>query len=216
MNKLSLEDFPSVLPIFPLSGVLLLPHGKLPLNIFEPRYLQMIEDSMSSHRMIGMVQPINSKDIDHIPRTYPTGCLGKITSFSEVEDNRYYITLTGIVRFKIINEMPFRDLLYRQVNVSYTDFQSDLLKPSEIGLNREILLPALKNFFKMRGLSANWDVINQSNDSELLVSLAMICPFSSTEKQALLECSNSETRSEMLLTLIEMAQHETRSKKGLH
>jgi len=216
LQNTTFEHFPSIVPVFPLSGVLLLPHGKLPLNIFEPRYLQMIEDAMSSHRMIGMAQPVNPMDKNVLPEIYPTGCLGKITSFSETEDERYFVTLTGLARFNIIREMPANGLLYRQVNVNYTAFGKDLDKPEKLELNRDILLPALKNFFELKGLSANWDAINKSDDIDLLTSLAMICPFSPSEKQALLECVTSESRANMLVALIEMARHDTNSRNSFH
>ncbi len=209
MPEIILEQLPPVVPVFPLAGVLLLPSGKLPLNIFEPRYKQMIEDVMSSHRMIGMVQPLNPADKHHRPEVYPTGCLGRITSFSEAEDDRYFVTLTGVARFQIARELPLDSFLYRRVKTNYDFFSSDTKPNNHLQLNREVLIPALKDFFELRGLSANWDAINDADDSDLLTSLSMICPFSPSEKQALLECGNSETRANLLISLIEMARHET-------
>ena len=202
------DDLPRVIPVFPLSGVLLLPHGKLPLNIFEPRYLQMTEDAMASHRLIGMVQPVDPADMDEQPAIYPTGCVGRITSFSETDDDRYLIALSGIARFHIHRELPPDGLLYRRVEADFTPYNDDFDSRVELRLDRGQLLPALHDFFDQKGLSANWDAINQSEDGDLLTSLAMVCPFSPSEKQALLECESDTIRADMLIALIEMARHE--------
>lgn len=202
------DDLPRVIPIFPLAGVLLLPQGKLPLNIFEPRYCQMTEDAMASHRMIGMVQPVDPADTEACPAIYPTGCLGRITSFSETDDERYLITLTGVARFRVHQELPPENLMYRQVTADFDPYEGDFEAASDVRLDRGALLPALRDFFDQKGLSANWDAINSSGDDDLLTSLSMICPFSPSEKQALLECGSTAARADMLFALIEMARHE--------
>tara|TARA_B100000700_G_C15063292_1_gene867549 strand:- start:18927 stop:19586 length:660 start_codon:yes stop_codon:yes gene_type:complete len=213
LTKIDIVDLPQIVPIFPLSGVLLLPHGRLPLNIFETRYLQMIEDVMSSHRMIGMVQPKNPMDKCNRPNIYPVGCIGKITSFSETEDNRYQISLKGIIRFIATDEMSYDSLLYRRVRVKYDSFSSDLSEQRLIVLDRKNLFPVLKSFFDSQGISANWEAINESDDADLLTNLAMICPFNPNEKQALLECKTSKAMADTLVSLIDMARHESSMNK---
>jgi len=202
------DTLPGVIPVFPLSGVMLLPRGRLPLHIFEQRYLQMTEDAMSADRLIGMVQPIDPTDAGERPEIYQTGCVGRITSFAETDDNRHNIVLTGIARFQVQHELPPDALLYRRVSVDFAPFKQDLDAPASIHLDREKLVPALKDFFAHKGLDANWDIVEKSEDDELLIGLSMVCPFSPSEKQALLQCENSAERADMLSALIEMARYE--------
>ncbi len=202
------EDLPKVLPIFPLTGVLLLPRGRLPLNIFEPRYLEMTEDAMSSHRTIGMIQPTDPHDCSERPEVYETGCLGRITQFSETDDDRFLIMLTGTCRFDIAQELPPDGIPYRRVYASYQAYEGDLLEPTEFRLDRERLMPTLRSYFQTQGMTADWDTIDQTADDSLLTYLAMICPFKPNEKQALLESGGEAERSRTMLTLMEMATHE--------
>jgi hypothetical protein len=197
------EALPATLPIFPLNGVLLLPRGRLPLNIFEPRYLAMTRDAMGAERMIGMIQPSDPNDTGDNPPVYRTGCAGRITSFSETEDGRLLITLTGIARFDIREELPLRSG-YRRVVAEWDPYRADIA-PDDGAIDRERLLAVLRVFFKVHGISADWDTIKQTPDERLVTSLAMICPFAANEKQALLEAGNLEERAEVMIALIEMA-----------
>jgi Lon protease-like protein len=197
------EALPATLPIFPLNGVLLLPRGRLPLNIFEPRYLAMTRDAMGAERMIGMIQPSDPNDPGDNPPVYRTGCAGRITSFSETEDGRFLITLTGIARFDIREELPLRSG-YRRVVADWEPYRGDIA-PDDGAIDRERLLAVLRVFFKVHGISADWDTIKQTPDERLVTSLAMICPFAANEKQALLEAGNLEERAEVMIALIEMA-----------
>jgi hypothetical protein len=198
-----LEDLPATLPIFPLNGVLLLPRGRLPLNIFEPRYLAMTRDAMGGERMIGMIQPSDPADAGQNPPVYRTGCAGRITSFSETDDGRFLITLTGIARFIVRDELPLHRG-YRRVQADWEVYRRDL-EPDEGTIDRDRLLAALKAFFRVHGISADWDTIRQTPDERLVTSLAMICPFAPNEKQALLEAADLQERAEVMIALIEMA-----------
>ncbi|OYD82670.1 LON peptidase substrate-binding domain-containing protein [Azospirillum brasilense] len=204
------DRLPRQLPIFPLAGVLLLPRGRLPLNIFEPRYLAMVEDALAGDRMIGMVQPTDPACRLREPAVYGTGCAGRITSFAETEDGRYLITLTGVSRFAIMRELDGQRG-YRRVAADWDRFSGDLIDPLErggadgCGLDRARLLAGLKGYFKMQGLSVDWKAIDGTPDERLVTSLAMICPFSPSEKQALLETPDLPERAKLLIALVEMA-----------
>ncbi|AWJ83796.1 peptidase S16 [Azospirillum sp. TSH58] len=206
----STDRLPRQLPIFPLAGVLLLPRGRLPLNIFEPRYLAMVEDALAGDRMIGMVQPTDPACRLREPAVYGTGCAGRITSFAETEDGRYLITLTGVSRFAIMRELEGQRG-YRRVAADWDRFSGDLIDPLErggadgCGLDRARLLAGLKGYFRMQGLSVDWKAIDGTPDERLVTSLAMICPFSASEKQALLETPDLPERAKLLIALVEMA-----------
>lgn len=202
------RDLPRVVPIFPLPGVLLLPRGRLPLNIFEKRYLQMVQDAMGAHRMIGMVQPTDPKADLAAPEVYPTGCLGRIVSFSETPDNRFLITLAGVCRFEITGEREAEGLLYRRVRADYRRFAGDLPEAAPLAIDRERLVPALKSYFERHGLTVNWDAIDRAGDEALITGLAMACPFAPNEKQALLECRGEAERVRMIEALLRMAVHQ--------
>jgi len=202
-----IEDLPRVIPIFPLPGVLLLPRGRLPLNIFEPRYLEMTQDAMASHRMIGMIQPADPGARLDAPEVYAVGCAGRITSFQETPDNRFLITLTGVCRFAIVRELEQDDLLYRRVSADYSRFAGDLAEPPPLAVDRARMLPALRSYFDHHGLSADWDAIEGADDEALVICLAMACPFEPGEKQALLECRGEGERVDMMQALFEMAAH---------
>jgi len=198
------EELPATVPVFPLTGVLLLPRGKLPLNIFEPRYLNMTLDAMAAPcRMIGMVQPSDSESRKN-PELYRVGCAGRITAFNESEDGRLLVTLSGICRFKIGEELDlYRG--YRQVKADWSAFADDLVEEPSVTIDRTRLLQGLRDFFKMQGITANWDAIEQSPDERLVTSLAMVCPFAPIEKQALLEASGTADRAAQMIAMIEMA-----------
>jgi len=197
------DDLPGELPIFPLTGVLLLPQGKLPLNIFEPRYLNMINASLGGSRMIGMVQPKGMNEGDQ-PDVYQTGCAGRLTSFAESEDGRYLITLSGLARFDISEEMPLRDG-YRVVVPDWTPYKADLSEDTDVGIDRDRMLRALKGYFTANKVDANWDAITETATDRLVNALAMMCPFQPSEKQALLEASNLADRANVMVALLEMS-----------
>lgn len=198
------DRLPRELPVFPLPGVLLLPRGRLPLNIFEPRYLAMVEDALGRDRMIGMVQPTDPTSRAKVPALYETGCAGRITSFAETEDGRLLITLTGVCRFMALRELPCQRG-YRRVQPAWERFAADLNGEDSGGIDRSRLLGGLKGYFKAQGISANWEAIEGTPDERLVTSLAMICPFEASEKQALLEAPDLTERAKLLIALIEMA-----------
>ena len=194
---------PTTLPIFPLSGVLLLPRGRLPLNIFEPRYLNMLRDALAADRMIGIVQPSDAKPRGKNPPVFGIGCAGRVTQFSE-EGERFLITLTGICRFDLTEELP-TTRGYRRVVPDWRPYYDDFREPTETVIDRDRLLLGLKVFFKVHGLSADWEAIDKTPDERLITSLAMICPFEPSEKQALLEARDLGERARVLTALIEMS-----------
>lgn len=202
-------DLPAEFAIFPLTSALLLPGGQLPLNIFEPRYLAMIEDALAAGRMMAMIQPDRARpETPSGPAVYRVGCLGRLSSFSETDDGRYLITLTGVIRFCVADELPMRRG-YRRVRADYTGFEADLLPPvRDPGFDRSGLLSALRAYFVRRGIDANWDAIHQMPDDTLVTTLAMVCPFDPAEKQALLESSSPADRSATLLTLLHIDSHD--------
>jgi Lon protease-like protein len=199
-KTLTLGDLPVKIPVFPLSGALLLPRGQLPLNVFEPRYLQMLEDAFSRGRYLGIIQPLNDSDA-----LQAVGCLGRVTSFSETEDGRMIISLTGICRFRITNEMPVTTP-YRQLQVDYQPFADDLTADvGALDVRRDALLDVLQQYLDATGLSVDWDSINSASNETLVNSLSMISPYGPREKQALLEATSLSERNEILIALTEMA-----------
>jgi Lon protease-like protein len=200
------SPLPTEFPIFPLPGAVLLPRGRLPLNIFEPRYLAMTEDALGEGRVIGMIQPDSLRPATPAgPALYKVGCLGRITSFSETEDGRLLITLSGLTRYAVSAELEMRRG-YRRVRADLARFARDL-EPDEDGVERAVLLRALRAYFGAHGFDANWDAINEMPDGVLVGTLAMVCPFEPPEKQALLEAPNTAERAEALLALLEMGVH---------
>lgn len=203
------EELPAEIAIFPLAGALLLPEGKLPLNIFEPRYLAMVQDSLAAGRMFGMVQPdLAARRHDGGAHTYRIGCLGRLSSFAETEDGRLLVTLTGVIRFRVVEEIEGRNG-YRRVRADYAPYRADLgaAEPSP-GIDRAALTGALRPYFRARGIEANWEAIEQTPDAMLVTTLCMVCPFEVAEKQALLEAEGTAARSEMLVALMRMGTHE--------
>src|SRR6516164_2527256 len=195
---------PAILPVFPLTGVLLLPRGRLPLNIFEPRYLAMTRDALAGERLIGMVQPSDPMVTGANPPVYPIGCAGRITSFAETDDGRFLITLTGISRFRISEELPLLEG-YRRIVPEWADFARDLESEEETGFDRERLIRGLRTLFQQHQISADWDAITSVPVDRLVTSIAMMCPFEPSEKQALLEASDLDDRARLLTAIVEMA-----------
>lgn len=191
------EDLPGEIPIFPLGGVLLLPRGQLPLNIFEPRYVAMVDSAMATHRLIGMVQ---TKDDGSV---YGIGCAGRITSYNETPDGRYEIVLTGICRFRFDKELS-QENGFRRVKSNWAAFENDLQKMDCLNIDRARLRSLLKNYFEKQGLTCSWDAVDQASDEKLMTTLAMICPFDAKEKQALLEAPCCRERAKLFMTMLEM------------
>jgi Lon protease-like protein len=203
----SLPGLPAEIPVFPLTGALLLPHGKLPLNIFEPRYKAMVEDALADQRLFGMIQPDPTlPGRREGPALYQIGCLGRLSSFSETGDGRYLIALTGIIRFRVRSEVEMRRG-YRRVAADYGSFAADLDPPPAELTQREDLLAALRAYFAAQGFDANWSAIEDMDDNDLVVTLSMVCPFEPLEKQALLEAGDPPARADTLITLLQMGAH---------
>lgn len=210
------DDLPREIAVFPLTGVLLLPGGKLPLNIFEPRYLAMILDALATRqRLIGMIQPFQPTPQDNrgpteaakrgdVPDLYATGCAGRITAFEEAEDGRYFVTLTGIIRFDCEQELPQHNG-YRRVGADYSKYRDDLCSVAEGEIERDRLLSALRSYFLHAKISAEWGTIEATSDDRLVTSLAMSCPFNAGERQALLEAPDLAERARVMVALLEMA-----------
>jgi Lon protease-like protein len=202
------EDLPGEIPVFPLAGALLLPAGRLPLNIFEPRYLAMIEDALGADRVLGMIQGDASRPrTDRGTAIYGVGCLGRITSFSETDDGRYLITLSGLLRFRVTEERDMRRG-YRRMAVDFTEFAADLAPPPvEDSMPRAELLGLLRPYFRSQGMDVNWEAVEKTPEAMLVTTLSMLCPFTVAEKQALLEAPDPAGRTAMMATLMRMALH---------
>jgi Lon protease-like protein len=200
------EDLPETFPVFPLAGALLLPGGRLPLNIFEPRYLAMVEDALAAGRMFAMVQPDPARPAGPTgPALYRVGCLGRLVSFSETEDGRYLITLRGVARVRLGSEAETRRG-YRRARGDFAAFAADLAPPPP-DFDRPALLAALHAYFGRRGIQADSEVIERMTDAELITTLSMVCPFDPCEKQALLEAASPTERAATLLALLQMDIH---------
>jgi uncharacterized protein len=208
------EGVPDVIPVFPLPGALLLPRGQMPLNIFEPRYLAMIDDALrSGHRLIGMIQPDPAHQTadETRPHLFRIGCVGRMTQFAESGDGRYLIQLTGVARFRIEEEL---DVVtpYRQCRVTYQPFADDFApRKGEDEVDRKALLRALTSFLKANNLKVDWEGIENAPNEALVNALAMMSPYDAAEKQALLEAPDLKTRAEILIavTEIELAKSKT-------
>ena len=190
------EDLPKKLAVFPLSNFIIFPKTTVPLNIFEPRYIEMINDSMKSNKLVGMIQPKTSKEInENIPQLHEIGCMGKITSFKETEDSRFLIELKGLIRFKIINEIN-SDRKYRVCEIDFENYYEDLEnKKEEIKFSDlELIFKDLKTLFEKRGFIINWKALEKQSLDETINALAMASPFSIEEKQVLLEAKNLNNR----------------------
>ncbi|MBV1830123.1 peptidase [Komagataeibacter sp. AV436] len=226
VSEMTLADFPAELGLFPLDEALLLPQGRLPLNVFEPRYIALVEDALASNRLIGMIQPrlLNGMDdtplddeaddpgmddgYSHTPPLYNIGCVGRITAMTERADGTYAITLTGIARFRLLRETGLRRG-YRVARVDTSSFVSDLTDvEDEIPFDREGLLNALHDFCEAQGVSTQWDALHQMDDAALLVTLPMICPFGTGPRQKMLEAPTPADRARILRDLLEGTGHE--------
>jgi Lon protease-like protein len=200
------KNLPKIIPVFPLSNFIIFPRTTVPLNIFEPRYVDLINDSMKSNKLIGMIQPRYSKNNDNfIPDLYQVGCMGKITSFKETNDNRYLIELKGLIRFQIVNEIK-SNKKYRECEINFKNFHQDLEKEEQDikFSDLELIFKDLKSLFEKRGFIINWKALEKQSLDETINALAMTSPFTLEEKQVLLEAKNLDNRktkiSEILAT----------------
>ena len=218
------ERLPLVLPIFPLTGALLLPGGQLPLNVFEPRYVAMVRDALGGDRLIGMIQPSGMEDAGTVDdrrlrdtgaaKVYDTGCTGRITAFSETEDGRYLITLTGLIRFDVGKELPELNG-YRRIVPDFSRFRRDL--ESDLAeIDRQGFLKTLDGYMEAAGIEGDWSAIEDAETESLVTSLAMLCPFGPPEKQALLEAMTLPERVETMTAIMEMAMHDRQSDGPRH
>ncbi|MFK8032595.1 MAG: LON peptidase substrate-binding domain-containing protein [Hyphomicrobiales bacterium] len=202
------EDFPSSVPIFPLSGALLLPKGQMPLNIFEPRYLAMIDAALAGDRIIGMIQPAldvpKMESGESVTNLCDSGCLGRIISWSESGDGRYLVTLMGIARFRLEQELTTMTA-YRQARISVAPFMGDIDgEVAELEVNRDELLATFRDYLDANDMEADWDSINEASTESLVNALSMMSPYGPAEKQALLEAPDLKTRAETLIAITEM------------
>lgn len=215
-HDMTLADLPPELGLFPLRDTVLLPRAKLPLNIFEPRYIALVEDAMAGSRLIGMIQPRrDAMDEDNgdemqpapLPALYDIGCAGRITSMTERSDGTYAVTLLGMVRFRLLRETGLHRG-YRRARIDASSFASDLTDGEDPFYDRPRMITALRRYCRRRGFGARWSVIEQMDDEALLITLPMICPFPAAEKQALLESGSLNDRARTLQTLLDLAGHE--------
>lgn len=212
------SDCPATLPVFPLPGALLLPRGQMPLNIFEPRYVAMVDDALRGDRLIGMIQPDEEGGGSPLmPRLYGVGCAGRITQFAETGDGRYLLTLTGVARFRTIEELP-AVTPYRQCRVAFEPFAADFLaRAGEEEVDRAGVVRALRDFVAARDVQVDWKGVDQAPTEALVNALCMMTPFGAPEKQALLEAPDLKTRAEVLIALteIELARSDEGSEPTL-
>jgi uncharacterized protein len=199
------EHLPRLIPVFPLAGCLLLPRRPLPLNIFEPRYLQMIDEALSQERLIGVIQPSEGEAaVEPQPHLYPIGCVGRLTQFAETGDGHCLITLTGVARFRITDE-PSTVTPYRLAQVDYSDFASDFREgEGESDVDRQGLLTALRDYAEANRFKVDWADIDQASNEALVNGLSMLSPYGTREKQALLEANTLKARADMLVAITHM------------
>ncbi len=210
--KEKLVLFPKEVPIFDLSGLVLLPQGHLPLQVTEPPYIRLVDHALRHDRYVGIVQSKGKTSKEERSPLFETGCLGKITTFSESDTGSYVLVISGLVRFRVIEELP-KMLDFRRVLVSYESYLHDYLDQGQVSFERERLLELLKVYFTTNRIQANWDEIQTVPDEKLITSLTMICPFNPSEKQALLESPTTAERCRMMTALLEMAfiKHQSTS-----
>ncbi len=211
----SIDQLPRVLPIFPLAGALLLPGGRLPLIIFEPRYLAMIQDALRADRMIGMVQPREGEEKAPAPAVYRLGCAGRIVSFDETDDGRFHIALAGLARFTIAEELPGING-YRRVVPDFSRHYDDFKQAPDGTIDRKRLAQTVRAYFKLQSIQADWKAIEAASDERLITTLAMACPFEPSEKQALLEARDLAERARVMTALFEMAVLGRKSGEARH
>ena len=196
------NNLPTDLPVFPLQGALLLPGGVLPLNIFEPRYIQMVKDTLAtSHRLIVMTLPLPEKS--NGSEIYKLACAGKLISFEETLDGRFLISLSGIMRCRLLDSLEEKGG-YRRMKVDFTDYLDDM-RPNDIKIERNGFFKTLRSYFDMKGLSADWKAIEKCEDEKLITTLAMLCPFSDAEKQTLMEANSLNERAKLMKIILEMS-----------
>ena len=204
ISKFTIENnnLPTDLPVFPLQGALLLPGGVLPLNIFEPRYIQMVKDTLATnHRLIVMTLPLPEKS--NGSEIYKLACAGKLISFEETLDGRFLISLSGIIRCKLLDTLE-EEGGYRRMKVDFTNYLSDM-RPNDIKIERNGFFKTLRSYFDMKGLSADWKAIEKCEDEKLITTLAMLCPFSDAEKQTLMEANSLNERAKLMKVILEMS-----------
>jgi Lon protease-like protein len=209
-------DLPKIVAVFPLAGALLLPRGQMPLNIFEPRYLALVDDALrDGHRLIGMIQPDTRRPgPEDKPHLYKIGCVGRITQFAESGDGRYLIQLTGIARFRLEQELVV-STPYRQCQVTYAPFSDDFVaRKGEDAVDRQAVLDALSAFLKANKLKADWEGVENAPNEALVNALAMMAPYGAAEKQAMLEAPDLKTRAEILVAVTEMELAKATSTNG--
>ena len=196
------DDLPKIIPLFPLSNFIIFPDTTVPLNIFEPRYIEMINDSLKANKLIGLIQP-KKNNINSILDLYETGCLGKITSFKDMQDGRYQVDLSGLIRFKVTKEVK-NNKPYRECEISFEDYQSDLAEPKEElkFSDLELIFKDLKSLFQKKGYIINWKSLEKQNLNETINALAMASPFSLEEKQILLESKNLKIRKNKIAEIL--------------
>lgn len=212
MKNNTLKELPTLIPLLPLHGAVLLPRSQLPIPIFEIDYLSMIAESIKSHHMIGVVQPIlKNLNMEENLSLFKSGCLGRIIDINEAEESRLIITLSGISRFDIIEEVA-SEHGYRRALVSYDRYAQDLVDEVDFSFDRLRLLKALKGYFKIMDITPNWQEIDKTSNEKLITALAMVCPFEANEKQAILESPTLKEQSQIITTMIEMASLENPEK----
>jgi len=201
------EDLPKIIPVFPLSNFIIFPNTTVPLNIFEPRYVQMVNDSLKTNKMIGLIQP-KKKGANSIPDLHEVGCLGKITNFKDI-DGRYLIELNGLSRFKVIKEVK-NNKLYRECEINFDSFQADLKLPKEElkFSDLELIFKDLKSLFEKKGYVINWKSLEKQDLNETINALAMASPFSLEEKQILLESENLKSRKNKIAEILNTYSHD--------
>tara|TARA_Y100001936_G_C16020215_1_gene639005 strand:- start:450 stop:1088 length:639 start_codon:yes stop_codon:yes gene_type:complete len=205
-----MKDLPKIIPVFPLSNFIIFPKTSVPLNIFEPRYIDMVDDAMRSNKLIGMIQPKKTEKNLITPQLHQIGCLGKIISFKETDDGRYLIELKGIIRFKIINEIK-SNKKYRECEIDFKNFEKDLNeKKEELKFqDLEIIFKDLKSLFEKKGFIINWKALEKQSLNEIINALAMASPFTLEEKQVLLEAENFKIRKDRIAEILSTYSHDT-------
>ena len=205
-----MQNFPKIIPVFPLSNFIIFPKTTVPLNIFEPRYIDMVDDAMKSNKFIGMIQPKKSEKNLIVPQLHQIGCLGKISSFKETEDGRYLIELKGLIRFRIIKEIN-SNKKYRECEVDFESFQKDLNEKKEDlkFQDLEIIFKDLKSLFEKKGFIINWKALEQQSLNEIINALAMASPFTLEEKQVLLEAENLNIRKDRIAEILTTYSHDS-------
>ena len=205
-----MKNLPKIIPVFPLSNFIIFPKTSVPLNIFEPRYIDMVDDAMKSNKFIGMIQPKKSEKNLIVPQLHQIGCLGKISSFKETDDGRYLIELKGLIRFRIIKEIN-SDKKYRECEVDFESFQKDLIEKKEDlkFQDLEIIFKDLKSLFEKKGFIINWKGLEQQSLNEIINALAMASPFTLEEKQVLLEAENLNIRKDRIAEILTTYSHDS-------